>query len=112
YESTRTVVDEKDFQILARLARDPFASNEGIGGSLGLSGNSAKRRIESLIAEGVVPSTWLFPIPQIFRRHSLIFVYTDMAKPEAAIEVALPTDPVVRAGFDVDRSFPAHADAT
>src|SRR5207249_6898572 len=44
YESTRTVVDEKDFQILARLARDPFASNEGIGGSLGLSGNSIKRR--------------------------------------------------------------------
>jgi len=106
------VVDEKDFQILARLARDPFASNERIGGSLGLSGNSVKRRIESLIAEGVVPSTWLFPIPQIFNRHSRIFVYKDMAKPEAAIDVALQTDPVVWAGFDVDRSFHAHTYAT
>src|SRR5207249_3222482 len=112
YESTRTVVDEKDFQILARLARDPFASNEGIGGSLGLSGNSIKRRIESLVAEGVVPGTWLFPIPQIFRRHSRIFVYRDMAKPEAAIDVALRADPIVWAGFDVDRSFHAHAYAT
>jgi len=106
------VVDEKDFQILARLARDPFASNEGIGGSLGLSGNSIKRRIESLVAEGVVPGTWLFPIPQIFRRHSRIFVYRDMAKPEAAIDVALRADPIVWAGFDVDRSFHAHAYAT
>src|SRR5439155_225118 len=58
------------------------------------------------------PSTWLFPIPQIFRRHSRIFVYKDMAKPEAAIDVALQTDPVVWAGFDVDRSFHAHAYAT
>ena len=106
------MVDEKDFQILARLARDPFASNEGIGGSLGLSGNSIKRRIESLVAEGVVPGTWLFPIPQIFRRHSRIFVYRDMAKPEAAIDVALRADPIVWAGFDVDRSFHAHAYAT
>src|SRR5205809_7455511 len=35
-----------------------------------------------------------------------------MAKPEAAIEVALRVDPVVWAGFDVDRSFHAHAYAT
>ena len=103
------MVDEKDFQILARLARDPFASNESIGGSLSLSGNSVKRRIEALVSEGVVPSTWLFPIPQIFRRHSRIFVYKDMAKPEEAIEAALRVDPVVWAGFDVDRSFHAHA---
>src|SRR5204862_3699932 len=48
----------------------------------------------------------------IFRRHSRIFVYKDMAKPEAAIEVALRVDPVVWAGFDVDRSFHAHAYAT
>src|SRR5437660_11355392 len=35
-----------------------------------------------------------------------------MAKPDAAIDRALQTDPVVWAGFDVDRSSHAHAYAT
>ena len=109
YKSTNGVVDEKDFQILAHLARDPFASNEKIGRSLGLSGSSAKRRIEALVAEGVVPSTWLLPVPQIFRRHSRIFVYKNLAKPDEAVEAALKADPIVWAGFDVDRTFHAHA---
>src|SRR6267143_495066 len=39
YKSTSVVVDEKDFRILAHLARDPFTSNERIGQALGLSGN-------------------------------------------------------------------------
>jgi DNA-binding Lrp family transcriptional regulator len=103
------VVDEKDFQILALLARDPFASNEKIGRTLGISGNSIKRRVEALVAEGVVPSTWLLPVPQIFRRHSRIFLYKDLAKPDESMELALKTDPVVWAGFDVDRSFHVHA---
>jgi DNA-binding Lrp family transcriptional regulator len=103
------VVDEKDFHILAHLARDPFASNEKIGRALGLSGNSIKRRIEALVAEGVVPSTWLLPVPQIFRRHSRIFVYEDLPRLDEAIDLALKTDPVVWAGFDVDRSFHVHA---
>jgi DNA-binding Lrp family transcriptional regulator len=103
------VVDEKDFQILAHLARDPFTSNEKIGLALGLSGNSIKRRIEALVAEGVIPSTWLLPVPQIFRRHSRIFVYKDLPKLDEAIDLALKTDPVVWAGFDVDRSFHVHA---
>jgi DNA-binding Lrp family transcriptional regulator len=103
------VVDEKDFHILAHLARDPFAANEKIGRDLGLSGNSVKRRIEALTAEGVVPSTWLLPVPQIFRRHSRIFVYRDLWKPDEAVDIALRTDPVVWAGYDVDRSFHVHA---
>ena len=103
------MVDEKDFHILARLARDPFVSNEKIGQALGLSGNSVKKRIEALVAEGVVPATWLLPVPQIFRRHSRIFVYKDVPKPEEAIDLALKIEPVVWAGFDVDRSFHIHA---
>ena len=103
------MVDERDFQILAQLARDPFASNEKIGRALGLSGNSAKRRLEALVAEGVVPSTWLLPVPQIFRRHSRIFVYKDVVRLDEAVEFALGEDPVVWAGFDVDRSFHVHA---
>lgn len=103
------MVDEKDFRILAHLARDPFASNEKTGRALGLSGNSVKRRLESLVAEGVVPTTWLLPVPQIFRRHSRIFVYKDVAKPDEAIEFALRIDPVVWSGYDVDRSFHVHA---
>ena len=103
------MVDERDFQILAQLARDPFASNEKIGRALGLSGNSVKRRLEALVAEGVVPSTWLLPVPQIFRRHSRIFVYQNVVKLDEAVEFALREDPVVWAGFDVDRSFHVHA---
>jgi DNA-binding Lrp family transcriptional regulator len=103
------VVDEKDFHILAHLARDPFVSNEKIGQALGLSGNSVKRRIEALVAEGVVPATWLLPVPQIFRRHSRIFVYKDVVRLDEAVEFALGEDPVVWAGFDVDRSFHVHA---
>src|SRR3989441_10945963 len=52
-----SVVDEKDFQILSHLARDPFVSNERLGRDLGLSGHSVKRRIEKLVEEGVLPST-------------------------------------------------------
>jgi DNA-binding Lrp family transcriptional regulator len=103
------VVDEKDFHILAHLARDPFASNEKIGRAQGLSGNAVKRRIEALEAEGVLPSTWLLPVPQVFRRHSRFFVYRDLEKPEVAIEFVLKIDPIVWAGFDVDRSFHVHA---
>ena len=103
------MVDEKDFQILSHLARDPFVSNERLGRDLGLSGNSVKRRIENLVKEGVLPSTWLLPIPQVFQRHSRIFVYKDVTRPEEAIQAALQTDPVVWAGVDLDRSFHVHA---
>jgi len=103
------VVDEKDFQILSHLARDPFISNERLGRDLGLSGHSVKRRIENLVKEGVLPSTWLLPIPQVFQRHSRIFVYKDVARPVEAIQAALQTDPVVWAGVDLDRSFHVHA---
>ena len=103
------MVDEKDFQILSHLARDPFVSNERLGRDLGLSGNSVKRRIENLVKEGVLPSTWLLPIPQVFQRHSRIFVYKDVTRPEESIEAALQTDPVVWAGVDLDRSFHVHA---
>jgi DNA-binding Lrp family transcriptional regulator len=103
------VVDEKDFRILAHLSRDPFASHEKIGRDLGLSGNSVKKRIGRLEADGVLPSTWLLPLPQIFRRHSRIFVYKDVGQPARAIEAAIKTEPVVWAGIDLDRSFHVHA---
>lgn len=103
------VVDEKDFRILAHLSRDPFASREKIGRDLGLSGNSVKGRIERLEAEGVLPSTWLLPLPQIFRRQSRIFVYKDVEQPARAIEAAIKADPVIWAGVDLDRSFHVHA---
>lgn len=103
------MVDEKDFGILALLARDPFLANERIGDGLGLSGNAVKKRIAALEAGGVVPSTWLFPIPQVFRRHSRVFVYRGMKDPEAAVRKALTFDPVVWSGFDMDGSFHVHA---
>ncbi len=106
------MVDEKDFDILALLARDPFLGNERIGDSLGLSGNAVKKRLAALEAGGVVPSTWLFPIPQVFRRHSRVFVYKDMKNPEAAVRRALSFDPIVWSGFDMDGSFHVHAYAT
>ncbi len=102
------MVDERDFGILALLARDPFLANERIGDSLGLSGNAVKKRIAALEAGGVVPSTWLFPIPQVFRRHSRVFVYKDVKDPEAAVRKALTFDPVVWSGFDMDGSFHVH----
>ncbi len=103
------MVDEKDFQILAHLSRDPFVSRENIGRGLGLSGNSVKRRLERLEVEGVLPSTWLLPVPQVFRRHSRTFVYKDVLQPDHTIEAALDMDPVVWAGVDLDRSFHVHA---
>ncbi len=101
------MADERDFGILALLARDPFMSNERIGDALGLSGNAVKKRLAGLEAEGVLPSTWLLPIPQVFRRHSRVFVYKDMDRADDAIERALAVDPVVWAGIDVDRFFHA-----
>lgn len=103
------MVDEKDFQILAHLSRDPFASNERIGRALGLSGNTAKKRIERLEGDGVMPSTWLLPVPQVFRRHSRMFVYQNVKRAAHAIDVAIKADPVVWAGLDPDGSFHVHA---
>jgi DNA-binding Lrp family transcriptional regulator len=102
------VADEKDFQLLVRLARDPFASLEKIGRPLGLSGSSVKARLERLRQEGVLPGTWAVPVAEVFRRHSRVFLFEHVEQPTHAIEVAIKTDPVVWAGVDRDRSFHIH----
>lgn len=88
------MADETDFHILARVWHDPFASYEAIGHELGLSGNTAKKRLERLEADGVISGIWALPAPQLFHRHARIFAFREPRRPAQALEAALRTDPV------------------
>lgn len=89
------MADEIDFQILARLWRDPFASYEAIGHGLGLSGNTAKNRLERLRNDGLISGIWALPAPGVFRRTSRIFAFGEPERPDEALEAALRVDSVV-----------------
>lgn len=89
------MADETDFQMLVRLWREPFASYEAIGHGLGVSGNTAKNRIERLRADGLIGGIWVLPSPSVFRRTSRIFAFRPPPRAEPAIESVLRIDPVV-----------------
>lgn len=89
------MADETDFQILVRLWRDPFASYEAIGHELGLSGNTAKNRLERLRSDGLISGMWAFPSPDLFHRTSRIFAFRPPERTQEALQAALRIDPVV-----------------
>ncbi len=89
------MADETDFQILVRLWRDPFASYEAMGHTLGLSGNTAKNRLERLRSDGLISGIWALPAPAIFGRRARIFAFRPPDDAARAVEHALQIDPVV-----------------
>ena len=103
------MADATDFRILARLLRDPFASYESIGHDLELSGNTARNRIERLRTGGVIGGIWALPAPEVFQRHSRIFVFAPADRPSEALDAALRTDPVVWALERVDHRISVNA---
>jgi len=95
-------VDDRDFWILARLRKDPFSSYETLGRGIGLSGNAAKSRIESLEKTGVLTSLRAMPAAQVFRRiPRLVFFRQSLASLEK-FQAVLEIGPAVFATMDVN----------
>ena len=98
------VADAKDFEIIRFILQDPFASYSEIGERLGLSGVTAKARIDRLRRSGAV-QIWGIPPPQVFRRHARFFVYGRVSRRDHALALARKADTVVRAAEGHERSF-------
>lgn len=70
------LVDLRDFQLLVEVHRHPFASNEGIGREIGISGPAVRDRLVRLKERGILTGLTIMPLPQSLHRYSHIFVYT------------------------------------
>ncbi len=98
------VTDAKDFQIIRSILRNPFASYTKIGTPLGLSGVTAKARLDRLERDGVA-RVWGIPSPQVFHRHARFFVYGRVRARDHALALARTSPTVVRAAEGHERSF-------
>src|SRR6266581_399072 len=96
------MVDERDFQLLAHLLREPLASHEALGRAIGVSGTAAKARLERLAVEGVFNRCRGIPAPEVFGRRRRVFVFRKPGAGAEALEEAVRVDPVVSAHLRQD----------
>ena len=89
------MVDERDFQLLARLLREPLAGHEALGRAIGVSGTAAKARLERLAAEGVFNGFRGIPAPEVFGRQRRVFVFRKTGAGPEVVQEAIRVDPVV-----------------
>ena len=61
-------MDTVDFRILLELHRHPFASFEGIGRTVRITGTAVKARLERMEARGVVQGFYVAVAAPAFRR--------------------------------------------
>ncbi|TLZ90928.1 MAG: winged helix-turn-helix transcriptional regulator, partial [Methanobacteriota archaeon] len=69
------MVDERDFQLLANLLKEPLASNEELGRRVRLSGTAVKTRLAGLTEEGVFGGLYGIPAPEVFQRRRHVYVF-------------------------------------
>ena len=62
-------MDVRDFRIYLELERDPFASWETIGRTLGTTGTSVKARVDRMRGRGVMSDVYVMPVAQALGRH-------------------------------------------
>jgi DNA-binding Lrp family transcriptional regulator len=71
----RTDMDVVDFQIIADLFKDPFASMQDIGNELGISETSIRKRLKSLSGNPTRFAMHLIPSPFYFKRKAVSFIF-------------------------------------
>lgn len=62
-------MDVRDFRIYLELERNPFASWEAIGRTIGMSGTAVKVRIDRMRSRGVISGVYVMPVAQVLGRH-------------------------------------------
>jgi DNA-binding CsgD family transcriptional regulator len=97
------VVDQRDFQILSHLRKNPFVSYETLGRATGLSGNAVKSRIAVLEKMKLLPLLRGMPAAQVFRRFPRLFFFAEPIGSKESLDAAIDIDPVVFVTQDVNR---------
>src|SRR6266550_1407012 len=101
------MVDERDFQLLAHLLREPLASNEELGRRVRLSGTAVKTRLAGLTEEGVFGGLYGIPAPEVFQRRRHVYVFRGERVNATAPHKAIQMDPVVSVHLRQDGNLPA-----
>jgi len=101
------MVDERDFQLLANLLKEPLASNEELGRRVRLSGTAVKTRLEGLAEEGVFGGLYGIPAPEVFQRQRHVYVFRGERVNANAPHKAIQIDPVVSVHLRQDGNLPA-----
>src|SRR5205809_1018873 len=101
------MVDERDFQLLANLLKEPLASNEELGRRVRLSGTAVKTRLEGLAEEGVFGGLYGIPAPEVFQRQRHVYVFRGERVNATAPHKAIQIDPVVSVHLRQDGNLPA-----
>jgi len=101
------MVDERDFQLLAHLLKEPLASNEELGRRVRLSGTAVKTRLEGLTEEGVFGGLYGIPAPEVFQRRRHVYVFRGERVNATAPHKAIQIDPVVSVHLRQDGNLPA-----
>ena len=87
-------MDTVDFRILLELHRHPFASFEGIGRTVRITGTAVKARLERMEARGVVQGFYVAVAAPAFRRWRRIHAFANPER-EPAFEAVTAVDEVV-----------------
>src|SRR2546425_12286248 len=103
------MVDERDFQLLAHLLKEPLASNEELGRRVRLSGTAVKTRLEGLTEEGVFGGLYGIPAPEGFQRQRHVYGFRGERVNATAPHKAIQIDPVVSVHLRPEGNFPASA---
>src|SRR2546430_8502066 len=101
------MVDERDFQVVANLLKEPLASNEELGRRVRLSGTAVKTRLERLAEEGVFGGLYGIPAPEVFQRQRHVYVFRGERVNATAPNKAIQIDPVVSVHLRQDGNLPA-----
>ena len=101
------MVDERDFQLLANLLKEPLASNEELGRRVRLSGTAVKTRLAGLTEEGVFGGLYGIPAPEVFQRRRHVYVFRGERVNATAPHKAIQIDPVVSVHLRQDGNLPA-----
>src|SRR5437762_9306204 len=101
------MVDERDFQLLANLLKEPLASNEELGRRVGLSRTAVKTRLEGLAEEGVFGGLYGIPAPEVFQRQRHVYVFRGERVHATDPHKAIQIDPVVSVHLRQDGNLPA-----
>ncbi len=97
------MVDERDFQILSQLRKNPFLSYESLGREMGLSGNAVKSRLEALEKAKILPLLHGMPASRVFHRFPRLFFFREPVASQEKLEAAIEINPTVFVTQDVDQ---------
>lgn len=95
----------QDFRIVSELIRNPLESYEKIGSKVGISGISARSRIQKMYRSGLIKGIYLIPSPQNFEMHPRTYVFKNVDSPFQKLSIIAAVNGVVFAWIDYDNDM-------